>query len=461
MRKLPTLLKNKLFTLLALLVALLPFSYYPLINFGKTEGMHIDISLLYIVLVIFCIGVAGAVLKRQALGALRSLPYPIIGAGLLVIWMFISIFWSPNLVRGAATSAFFALLVSMLIAWWYLAKPSLIQLTHLKKILSVSLLIACLFALWQFFGDALGIDPLFTLLPETYRSQVFGFARPTAFSLEPQFFASLLIAPLLYLFYRSLNSAPRWQIPSLLIGVTAIFTITLSRGALYAFGISLFVVLILQTAPFRQKIVSLGLLCAGVILGFLLIFSAASLNNRDTVSGYDAVAKSVNQLSLGVFSIEEEANATSTTAPSSTSGYVEESTNSRLSMSEQAINLWQRNLSTLFFGVGIGGFGTTLHAITPSHSTSSIVNNYYLETLVELGIVGILLLASIFATLFVLLYRARNWIEMSILVAFCIQMLFFSGNANIVHIWVYIGFLIAILGGKVSPRLLSSAIIKK
>ena len=440
------------------LCILLPLSYYPLISLGSFMGMHIDISLLYISLA--AISLTGAYVFIRRARQLLTYPLPLLLFLAFSAWSLLSCLWSPNTFRAIATAGF---LCALSASWvlLYAVKPVITRRT--TRIIVATYILLCIMALWQVFGDALGISPHLTLLRDMYQSQVFGFARPTAFSLEPQFFASFLLIPITTISGQLLRLGYDRNRSLLLVALLSIFLLTLSRGALYALILGISATIILMVAYHRTTFRRVGLLAAiygsSVLLAGLGMYTAAEINTRDTISGAAAVGKAVNQISLGRVSLPQpathtpptppaatsESAAVAPTTPASTDGYVAVSTTSRLSMSEAAWKLWTQTPQTFLFGIGVGGFGAALHAHDQSFGLNSIVNNYYLETAVETGIVGLGLLLIILGIIAVKLYVRHYFALLGLLVALCLQWLFFSGNANIIHVWFVLGACVIVL----------------
>jgi len=320
------------------------------------------------------------------------------------------------------------------------------------RLVIASTAVSILWALWQVYGDAFGVDSSLTLLAPAYESTVFGTARPTGFALEPQFFASFLLIPFFWLSVRLLsNNFKNAQLHY--FGITVLSTIlvlTLSRGALYAAAVGLILLLILRHQDLKRWLYLGATVFGGVVVAGVITFSAATINQRDSISGYASLAKSLNHLSLGTISLPPEYGNTEASAPKVTvpskkaSGYVAASTDSRLSMSAQAILLWTENPQHFLFGIGNGSFGTSLHAKDNHYPTNSIVNNYYLELLVETGLIGLSLFAAFIAGLLYTLLKTRNTLLIVIITSLLVQACFFSGNANIIHLWVIFGLALGV-----------------
>lgn len=431
---------------LLILFPLLIFSYHPVISLGMAFGVHIDISFLYGALLITFIANLLALWRQRSILA-NSLSWKLSAAFLGFIW--ISCLWSPNSFRAIATASFFTLVFGIFSAVIIHSPTLLKQKNLLIRLTSYSIVLAIVVALLQIIADALHLPSTFSLLPTMYNGDIFGIARPTAFALEPQFFGSLLLVPFLYSSYRLITKMSRLNL-LLFTASTAALLLTLSRGALLAAVVGLVVLLILLRPA---KKITFTLLLAGItsiIITFAAIVAVGSIR-QDSISGYTAANNVINQLSLGTLSLPEEKpsmnnqpiEASVPSSDASNSGYIESSTDSRLSMSKEALHLWHSSVSTLFFGVGIGGFGASLHATNESAPISSVVNNFYLELLVETGIIGIVLFLSFLGALSYTGLKNRQYLLASLLAAFIVQWCFFSGIANVTHLWIVFGLIAA------------------
>ena len=440
-RKLPVL---SLFILFPCLI----LSYLPVITLRTIQGLHIDISLLYILVGIVIVSNT-PLLARHFTRLYSSISWRFFL--LFVSYTWVSAVWSTNPVRAVATAAFLTALFlvgSIIMLRFSEIREKRQQLTHYSL---VTFALSLLWASWQIIADALGIPPAFTGLPAMYAGDVFGIARPTAFSLEPQFYGSILLIPLLWaawnIFLHSKNLRLYYIV---FISSLTMLVLTLSRGALLA-ALGGLVILLAYTRPSfvtYLKFVAFGV--TSIALALCIVFTAGLLR-KDTISGREAVAKTINQLSLGTIDISPPAISHSTPAtdtpprPAATSpGYIKSSTTSRLTMTDSALQLWSQTPHSLLFGVGVGGFGSALANKDPSKPIGSIVGNYYVEMLVETGLVGLLLFICFLVLLLWSVYRKKQWLLFSLAGAFLIQWLFFSGNANIIHVWVIYGLCLAL-----------------
>jgi len=443
------------FTILLITLGCLVGSYVPLVQLGSIAGVHIDLSLLYIAVMIVVVASVKQLWKnRNAL--ISSWPWRLVV--LFAIYTTAATLWSPNPTRAYFTAGFLWLLIALassVIVWW----PNLKKESRVvKRIMATGFIVAGLIALWQIFGEALGVSNAFTLLPPMYQSGHFGVARPLALALEPQFFASLLLVPFAWGSYNFLKGDRRWMLIICLVATCTLLLLTLSRGGLIAATI-IAIALIVSLKKWRSGILLVGLGCISLIASGLIIAAAATLNSRDTISGYTADQRTISQITLGIVQLPQQQQTTPPPSPSPHSqpranGYVKSSTASRLSMSEKSIELWRSSPATMLFGVGTGGFGARLHQQNSHFPTSTIVNNYYLEMLAELGVVGIALFSAFIISLCILLVRARQWLAISLLLGFLVQWYFFSGNANVIHVWVVIGLSIIISSPKLQRCLI-------
>ena len=427
---------------------------------------------------------------------LFSLAYP--------FFVTVNIIDSPNFLRAILTSG---------VIWCiYLSLLTILQnisqyKTQIGKSFNKNLLIASTLAsafCWlQSILDIAGAPREFTFLCKGCTSTVFGFPHPNGFAIEPQFMANLLLAPIfLSLFYllerpknysNKLNSDPypasklghflRFSLPLFLI---ATLYLTLSRGAIFSFWVSVFVLFIYQIVKLikqkscrREILFRQPLIFSAVV--FLPLFFTLSVQGLFTELGptshtfFDGVSTSVSQLSLGridltkVFhktnennksheahethethesnklhlsNLNTDAAASVQKAPQFTS-YIEESTNIRLNLNRLALSSWRTSLRRMLAGVGLGAAGLTLYQEFPElGSPKEIIQNEYLAILYEQGICGVIMIICV-AILFVLTYKLhnKNHEKTSIYgrvlaLSFALTLCFFSGLPNALHIYL-------------------------
>lgn len=404
---------------------------------------------------------------------------------------------SPNFLRAILTSGvIWCICLSLLTILQNISQYKIQIGKSIKKNLLIAGAVASAFCWLQSILDVAGVPREATLLCKGCTSTVFGFPHPNGFAIEPQFMANLLLAPiflsLFYLFerpknhYNELNSDPypvskfghflRFGLPLFLI---ATLYLTLSRGAIFSFWISVFVLFIYQIVKLikqkscRQEILFRQPLIFSVVV-FLPLFFTLSAQGLFTELGptshtfFDGVSTSVSQLSLGYIDLAKvfhktkennenheahesnkhlsdlKTNATTSVQKSPQfTGYIEESTNIRLNLNRLALSSWRISIRRILVGVGLGATGLTLYQEFPElGSPKEIIQNEYLAILYEQGICGIIMVICT-AILFVLTYilHNKNHEKTSIygrvlILSFALTLCFFSGLPNALHIYL-------------------------
>ncbi len=463
--------------LIYILPAVLLFSYYPIIPLGVSETMNFELSLPMIWLVVFDV-ISLVILVRQRdfsfFKKWRWLLFPIFAT--------VSLAWSDNLVRSVLTVGIIWLVVFAIYAILRFRKEFLdargFSYTFLKFFFASALAI-CAWCVVQCVMDVMGVPRDYTLLCRGCVYQMFGFPHPNGFAIEPQFMGNLLLAPTLVAIYleganilswaafarpvatggRRLSSRCRapealrkniWRHLSILFTIfilTFTLFLTFSRGAIYAFIVGL---IFMSAAMIVKKtnmkrilavwgVVALAFLAALNVQGIL---AQVSPTNDTYVSG---VSKVLNHLSLGIIDIRgtteevsvEEGEVATAIEESVFDGYVEESTNIRTELTHNAIKVWSRDFRTMVFGVGIGGAGQAMYNAGLTGSPKEIVQNEYASLLLETGAVGILL-AILLVVMIVKNIRKNpmSIIIMTLGVSYGVSLLFFSGLANALQIYL-------------------------
>ena len=489
--------------LLYLLPFVLFFSYHPVIPLGSTNSTNLELSLPLLWLIAF------------SLFSLPNLHLPKPCVLLLFpVYLTASILWSPNKLRALLTAGIFWCLLLTILTIPKLMVKKKIKVRIVNLTLLASVLVA-LFCWLQCVLDILNVDPSITLLCKgcTYRS--FGFPHPNGFAIEPQFMGNLLLAPCFLSLYlicpkpkktphslkltsssqksisSLLNNFPskKLLLPTFLFLLSTLF-LTFSRGAIYAFllGLTVFITLnlimknksALRTIPLALLAFLISLLAQGT-------FSALS---PTTDTFYSGIAKSLHQLTLGHLDLRRIGEGEGVTAtgglplesnraerdPREASesgkesgrqdpraqfdGYVSESTEVRLSLTNFALKLWSSSPKNLLFGTGLASSGTALYDAFPDElgSPKEIVQNEYATLLLELGLVGVLLLLLALVALLNLalnpsprsspsslhkaLPRHKNLLAppkiflLSLTLSYAATLFFFSGLPNALHIYL-------------------------
>jgi len=238
----------------------------------------------------------------------------------------------------------------------------------------------------------------------------------------------------------------------------------MSRGAIFAFAFGL-IMLLLTTRSTLKRFIHFGLiLFAGFTASLLTQGLAAAMNPDINVTFKNATFTSINQLSLGVVDLRSEKqeesipteltqaltdsdqNAAPAEVDPNFDGYVEESTNVRVLLSKLALQSWSMNVQRIVFGVGIGGSGVTIRQdFTSQVNDREIVQNEYLQLLLENGVLGMILFVSIIGALLYSLRHTKGlW---AIFAVFLIQWNFYSGYPNSLHVYL-IFIILAVIGIK-------------
>ena len=434
------------------------FSYQPLIRLGQSETMYFELSISVVYLMI--VAVASLSLIWQARRELiRNRPIWLSGAFVSVC--LISLFWTPNLVRGVLTCGIAGGL--MLTLWGMLARPE--GISRLKSAISrvfiAMMVVMSGVVLGQFFAG-IWLDSNVTMLCAGCQTVQFGFVRPNGFTIEPQFFGGLLVMGIFLMMHQIVTKKfLKWPVLAMLMLFLVVLVLTLSRGAIFSLLIGGVVFAVVNYRQWRRIGLVVVSSVVSVIVALVLQGWAAMISPTidETFSG--AVNKSINQLSMGVIDLKidqptedtgfpispvhSESPVTAdkpveTAEPAKTEskfdGYVEESTDVRLNLSQVALEAWSRDTATQIFGTGTGSAGTAMHQASPERVSGprEIVQNEYIETLLEGGIIKFGLFVAMIIAVFVVT-RKQRWVWA--MIASCmVQWLFFSGYANALHIYL-------------------------
>lgn len=421
--------------LLGLLVFVLPFERLPSKDvFGITVRASLIIGGLLIVRVIY-------LLVTKKLKPRWSWLNMVIA--LFVAWVFLIIPESINLKRGLQIAVFDAYTISIGVAFSLVFKKEYLQ--KLIALLVCSALLVSVFAVYQFFGDVIGLPSYLTGIQERYNSSLFGFPRVQAASLEPLYFGSYLLLPIFTVFalYVSGNNqliSRRFQIGLIILFSTIVF-MTVARGAIFGlllgFVVLAAIALIKKMASFKRVVMLLGMIIISFGLSYLMINYASKLPVD--------ISKTFGKKGGAAFT--QQLTSTGLEGPG----------DERAIARAKALKILNENKSAYILGIGPGQYGPYVANNQPEFYGWPIVNNLTLELLVETGIVGLGLIIVFFAGL---VYR--GWLSISdsrqvelVSVATLGLMAYFASQAlqlqtfsslYIMHIWVAAGLLLALVG---------------
>ena len=433
---------KKLFKILTYIFpAVLFFSYYPVITLAETETMHLELSLPLIFLVIFDLVAIVIALKEKIKPnkkLLWILPFP--------IFLMLSILWSTNKLRAVLTVGILWALIIAVLAIINLKK--FYSTKTLKKSFIIS---TTIIAAWCWLQSILDIAGVETCMCPGCKTEMFGFPHPNGFAIEPQFMGNLLLAPTLYIIYEITKRPSKKLIALGFFFATTLF-LTFSRGAIYSFAVAL--IFMLTTLIIKHKNAKPILVLPLVFCSFIFtlnmqgIFAEVSNTNDTFMTG---ISKSLNQLSLGIIDIkiekpeapkneqnEQEVQEIPQETESVFDGYVEESTEVRMSLTKDAVELWQKDMKTMLIGTGLGGAGNALFENEKTSTPKEIIQNEYASLLLETGVIGIIFLILALYIIYIRVKTSENAILVySTLVAFALSLLFFSGLPNALHIFIF------------------------
>ncbi len=331
---------------------------------------------------------------------------------------------------------------TMVLMFWLLAIVGYFLITQfvqskedLKNVLILLVIttgILMIYGFYQILGDLAGLPKEITGIKPGYDKATFGLPRVHATLPEPLYYASYLLAPLFlaagYFLYGGVkNKIGKYLALAICLAAIVSVVMTFSRGAFLGLAVAGLLLIVWQYRQFFR-------LDNIIIIMSILAFGAMLVFGFFTIAEPRAVDEVYNHLSLS----KKES----------------ESVVSRQNAIEIAYDGWQGNK---WRGIGLGAYGRLeLEKYGEVHLVQGyypIVNNQYLETLAETGIVG----ATCFGLLILtLLWRSiRAWIlskdnfEKASLagltlgfIGLLMQYITFS-TIYIVYVWVFIGLLVA------------------
>jgi hypothetical protein len=164
----------------------------------------------------------------------------------------------------------------------------------------------------------------------------------------------------------------------------------------------------------------------------------------------------LDHVSLGKLNIPQKTvgiapkQAISTSTPDNfkPEGFVDASSNDRLSAASLALNAWNDTPKTILFGVGMGNLGAYVNQTIQNAPSNLTVYIWYVLVLAELGLIG--LIALLIPASYILLRSVRHLSTPSIAVAFTAtvafvtQLMSFGSYINVMYLYLFIGIFVAI-----------------
>lgn len=445
------------------LPAILFLSNFPLLQFGENSSMHFKLNL-----PLLWLGLFSLLSVKTAVNYFKAhLKTPLLGFPIVLM---ISCLTSINPIRALFTFLVVSCLVISIIAlsefFHQMPVPKKPQfLNQLKRIFLTSSAIISLFCILQLLADALGLSNTITRICSNCTTQIFGFPHANGLAIEPQFMGSLLISPLFFALNSLLENKNKKSQIKLTLVVILIFMallLTLSRGAIFSVVIALFFLLVFLKS-LKKTLKIAGLTTISVILALVFQGSLATVGPTNT-SFEQAVSTAVNQLTLGKIALVDnqaqskpENNSESIKSPTELTknpieipaestkgptprftGYVAESTDRRLELATFALKITAAHPTNTLFGTGLGSAGTEMYVHFPKQQgqEKEIVQNQYLETILEIGFIGLILLILSLVTFIKLSGFKFEPYTVATLLAFAISLCFFSGYPNALHVYL-------------------------
>ena len=423
--------------LLSALPAVLFFSYHPVISIASTETTNYELSLPLLWLALFSLLSFPVIFNKMRRHRFFRL------AAILPIYCFTTILWSENRLRAFLTASIILCLEISIFSI-----PSLIKTDKLKKNLIRTLLISsaavCVYCWIQCLLNILNINLGFCNGCSYIN---LGFPHPNGFAIEPQFMGGLLLAPILVEIYILEHNIYKKQgkdkndkivIASLILNLSTLF-LTLSRGAILAL-IAALVILALKERRRILKPLALTAISFIIAISAHGIFATLAPNPDNFLSG---TTKSLSQLTFGLIEpIKPEIPPAGEMAqPDSIfDGYIEESTSDRLDLAKKSLDLSNDTPQNIFLGIGLGDTGTELYRKFPElGSPKEIAQNEYIAILLELGLIGIFLIAATISVSFKFLKfkdQAKKHYLLALVSAYAVSLLFFSGLPNALYVYL-------------------------
>ena len=468
--------------LLLLFPAVLYFSYFPVIALGKDATMNFELSIPLIWLVLFdVVALVLMGLRKKLVLFVQKWIYL-----LFPVFASLSILWSSNVLRGVLTAGIMWALYIAVFAIVAL-KDEVMNADFGRKMLKVFLgasVVVCAWCFIQCVLDIAGVQRECSLLCQGCVSVMFGFPHPNGFAIEPQFMGNLLLAPAIVLVWLILRSRLRVKCHAALFFIfAATLFLTFSRGAIYAFGVGLvfLTMFVFVKNGWGKMWKRVGMVWGLVILSFVLTLNIQGIMaelgpTNDTYRS--AVVKVLNHLSLGIIDLREKVSEApvdvdTPVAVASTEvvvsgevveisddgdsikedaifdGYVEESTEKRKMMTDNALVVWRNSFKNVMFGVGLGGAGRAMQEAGLIDNANEIVQNQYASVLLEMGLTGIILLVVLLVLIVKLVIKTPiNSLLLTLFVVYGVSLFFFAGLPNALHIYLMPAIIYVMLENK-------------
>ncbi|MFO0862180.1 MAG: DUF2079 domain-containing protein [Candidatus Saccharibacteria bacterium] len=326
------------------------------------------------------------------------------------------------------------------------------DLAWYRNIILISGSLVVIFALWQFFGDVLGVSTHYTLLATRYSKLIFGYPRITGLSFEPATLVNYLIIPLsLALVTFFVKPSKRYFVLSVAF-LSSIFLAT-SRSAFIGLSlISLILLVVLAAKRYYKEIVYLGLLVVmSAVFAATILFVGARLARPVQVAVPSDIQTTIPQTGINPSVVRH--NLTTQLASVETNTSV-----------QTRLDSWRAGIKVFIthpvLGIGPGNLQATLarqfNVDTSIYSGNSLSRSVYVQLLAEQGIVGSGILIVFLITLLWLAVQVwprihskqeEIWLLAIVLMSIMFLVQWQSlGNLAVTHTWIFVGVLVGITG---------------
>ena len=490
------------------------FSYYPVIPLFSTESSNYEFSLplLWLLLMgilslpIFLADLCNLITKETQI-AKSSVQIPLILSS-IPFYFSLTLLWSSNKFRGLITAGVIWCIYLSLLTFY---KNIILKKTplSLEKPFLLGATLASGFCWLQAILNTFNVPGNQILLCLGCTNLSFGFPHPNGFAIEPQFMGNLLLAPAIFLLFRVIHpknhQTRKTKILYLTLAGFIISTLFLifSRGATYSFFLAVAVIFLYEIFHAKKKVLVASKIVSLVLFPLIFVTLTQGLMSElgptsDTFMG--GVSRSLSQMTLGrikiplpeskkspvdqseplnilphnnssSFSVSDTININTNTHAPLFDGYITESTDIRVKLSQMGLRLAFSHPRQFFFGSGLGSSGVALYQAFPElGSTKEITQNEYIAILVETGFIGILIIFCSSTCVIYLCYsrqKAKKWSSRSntknldtasaissitpgsissiipaklyfasLILAYAASVCFFSGLPNALHIYL-------------------------
>lgn len=447
-----------------IILALYPFSHFPLLPYVNISPFQ------FLALGVALVGGLHAItwlIQKKRLPEILRPSQPLFWAFACTVWLTVSLLWGNQTTHELYYIALLFVGIFFAIGVYGLLRRSGVSLAVLSKMIIIAGVVVSIVALWQFVGESNSVSTAYTGICPTCLQHDIGFARPSGFSQEPEHFSTVLMAPLIISFTLLLGRSRQRRLlwVGMLMMVVA-FLLSASRSGFIALAGVLVAYSIFAAMRGRHGSIA-GMSAVLIVSGCIALAAVAwsgTVGDRagsayvteryiaHATGGLIVVGEERDRLNQVEATVEQKVAASNQAEPKEfnyitegagqgPSGAIAYSAQSRLETYKTALSIWTDSPRNFMLGVGWGSFGKVAQQRDPTAFTkNTIVNNQYLQIAVELGLIGIVLVAILIWKLVMTVWQSKvpSEIKFAIFVlfgAYGIQLLFYSG-LHLLQFWL-------------------------